>query len=76
MSDQGSPRCTIRQMLAKAALDSLGATDVAKAAVDAVLHQKDRNTAAAASALEAALAAQIQAEIALRDHIAQHGCKR
>ena len=78
MADQNSPRCAIRRNLAKAAIDSMVAADVAKAAYDETAHQKDRNIAAAASALEAARAAQIQAEIAeiaLRAHIEQHGCK-
>ena len=56
----------------------IGAADVAKGAYDAAAHQKDRNIAAAASALEVARAAHIEAEIAeiaLRDHIEQHGGK-
>ena len=45
---------------------------------DAAVHLKHLDIEAAASALQAARTAQIQAEIAeiaLRDHIAQHGCK-
>ena len=77
MTDQDSPRCAIRRNLAKAAIDSMVAADVAKAAYDAAV-QEHHDIVAAASVLEAARAAQIQAEIAeiaLRDHIAQHGCK-
>ena len=78
MADQGSPRCTIRQRLANAAIDTIIAADAAKGASDAAISQEDGNIEAADSALQAARTAQIQAEIAeiaLRDHIAEHGCK-
>ena len=75
MSELFVPRCTIRQKLTNAAIDSLGTAYAAKADFAAAIRQPDGDPVAAASVLTAARDAQRKAENALRDHIEKHGCK-
>jgi len=75
LRDQASPRCTVCQKLAEALIESVGTAYTAKAAFAVVLRRPGGDTVAAAATLKAARDAQLEAEIAVRAHIAKHACR-